>query len=97
MPLHLGAMFEEQLRGVDAAAADRVAQQRDFLEVVDGIDGMDKLRMASDMAAQRGQVAQPRRREHVVDGAVLHQRRYERRLPFLRDCQWGYRDAGPHV
>jgi hypothetical protein len=97
VPLHLGAPFDEQLRGIDAAAADRMAQQRDFPEVVDGIDGVDEFRMAIDMAAQRGQVAQPRRREHVVDGAVLHQRRYERRLPFLRDGQRRDRHAGSHL
>ncbi len=49
------------------------------------------------MAAQRGQVAQPRRREHVVDGAVLDQRRHQRRLPFLGDGQWRDRDAGSHL
>ena len=41
VPLHQGAAFEEQLHGARAAAADGVAQQRDFLEVVGGIDGVD--------------------------------------------------------
>ncbi len=95
--LHVGAAVEEQLHGLDVAAADCVAQQRDFLEVVGGIDGVDEVRIALDMDTQCGQVAQPRRREHVVDGAVLHQRPHERRLPFLRDCQWRDRDAGSHV
>ena len=87
---------ERSHAGAAWTTAHRVAQQRDFLKVVGGIDGVDQLRMAIDMAAQRGQVAQPRRRERVVDGAVLHQRRDERRLPFLRDGQWRDRDAGSH-
>ena len=56
VPLHLGAAFEEQLHGVDAAAADRVAQQRDFLKVVVRVVGVNKFRVALDMAAQRVQV-----------------------------------------
>src|SRR5437867_2565293 len=51
MPLYLGAALEEQFCGIHVAAADRVAQQRDFLEVVGGIDGVDELRIAVDIAA----------------------------------------------
>src|SRR5207253_840300 len=40
VPLHFSAAFEEQLHAFDAAAADRVAQQRDFLEIVGGIGGV---------------------------------------------------------
>jgi hypothetical protein len=52
VPAHLGATFEEQPDGLDAAGADRVAQERKFLEVVARINGVDELRVAIDVAAQ---------------------------------------------